>query len=466
VPKGGSEGFGPDADDTGCTILHVDMDAFYCSVEVRCRPELRGKPVIVGGAGPRGVVSSASYEARRFGVRSAMPGGQAQRLCPQGIFLPPDFAAYTAASRAVMAIFHEVTPLVEPLSLDEAFLDVAGAGRLLGRPGEIAALIRRRVRDEQGLVCSVGVAPTKFMAKLGSTRAKPDGLVIIPAARVLAYLHPLPVAAIWGVGDRTAEVLHRLGLRTVGDVAAAPVGMLRAAVGDAAATHLHELSWARDPRRVVPEQVEKSIGAETTFDVDVADLSVIRRTLLALANKVAGRLRQAGQAGRTVSVKIRLADFRTLSRSRTVAVPTDVSREIFEIAWALFDATRSVRQGWPDATLSDQPSQSVARIRLLGVRVESLVHADGAPRQLTLGERDHGWRDADRAVDAAAARFGSGAVRPASLLRDGGFRPDGNGAQPRGEGESEAARGGEEGSRKGDSQKNGTAGPTSRFPTR
>jgi DNA polymerase-4 len=413
VPKGGSGEFGPEADDTGCPILHVDMDAFYCSVEVRRRPELWGKAVIVGGAGPRGVVSSASYEARKFGVRSAMPGARAQRLCPHAVFLPPDFSAYTEASRAVMGIFRDVTPLVEPLSLDEAFLDVAGAIRLLGRPAAIAALIRRRVHDEQRLTCSVGVAPTKFMAKLGSTRAKPDGMAVIPADRILDYLHPLPVAALWGVGERTAEVLARLGLRTIGELSTAPIGLLRSSVGDAAATHLHELSCGRDPRPVVPDSPEKSIGAETTFDIDQSDLSVIRRTLLALANKAAGRLRRAGQAGRTVSVKIRLADFRTLSRSRTVAVPTDVSREIFEIAWSLFEAAR--------------PGD---RIRLLGVRVEGLVIADGAPRQLTLGERDHGWREAERAADAAAARFGSDIIRPASLLRGGGFRVDGNGAAP------------------------------------
>src|SRR4051794_38651985 len=228
------------------------MDAFFASVEVRRRPELRGRPVVVGGAGPRGVVSSASYEARRYGVRSAMPSSRARALCPQAVFLPPDFAAYSAASEAVMRIFHDVTPLVEPLSLDEAFLDVAGAQRLLGRPAVIAAAIRSRIREEQALTCSVGVAPSKFVAKLGSTRAKPDGVIVVPAADVLEFLHPLPVDALWGVGERAAETLHRLGLRTVGELARAPVGMLRAAVGEAAA-QLHELSWGRDPRRVVAE---------------------------------------------------------------------------------------------------------------------------------------------------------------------------------------------------------------------
>nr|WP_205860957.1 DNA polymerase IV [Planosporangium flavigriseum] len=380
-------------------MLHVDMDAFFASVEIRRRPELRGKPVIVGGAGPRGVVSSASYEARAYGVRSAMPGARARRLCPHAVFLPVDGPAIAAASRAVMAIFRDMTPLVEPVSVDEAFLDVSGAGRLLGRPAEIAAAIRRRVLDEQGLTCSVGVAPTKFVAKLASTRAKPDGLAVVPVDRVLDFLHPLPVEALWGVGERSAEVLRRLGLVRVGDLAQAPPGMLRSALGEAAAQHLHELSWGRDPRSVVPEHVEKSIGAETTFDVDVSDQDVLRRALLALAGKTAGRLRRAGQIGRTVAIKVRLADFRTFSRSRTLPVATDVTREIFETAWALFQALGTGE-----------------RIRLVGVRVEGLSPVDAAPRQLTLGEKDSGWREAERAADAAAARFGAGVVRPASLL--------------------------------------------------
>ncbi len=383
------------------------MDAFYASVETRRRPELRGRPVIVGGIGPRGVVSSASYEARVFGVRSAMPSGRARRLCPQAVFLPPDFAQYTAASQAIMRIFREVTPLVEPLSLDEAFLDVTGARRLLGPPAGIAALIRQRVRDEQDLPCSVGVAPTKFVAKLASTRAKPDGVVVVPAGRVLEYLHPLPVSVLWGVGERSAEVLGRLGLRTVRDLAHAPDRMLRGALGEAAAAHLRELAAGRDPRPVEPAQVEKSISAETTFDVDVVDRLVIRRTLLALAGRAAGRVRGAGQVGRTVSIKVRLADFRTLSRSRTLATPTDVTREVFDTAWELY-----------------QILAPTDPIRLVGVRVEGLGTADGAARQPALGAPVSGWREAERAADAAIARFGAAAVGPASLLGPRGQVPD------------------------------------------
>jgi DNA polymerase-4 len=399
VPRDPDRRFGPDADDTGCPILHIDMDAFYASVEVRRRPELRGVPVVVGGLGPRGVVSSASYQARRFGVRSAMPTARARALCPQAVFLPPDFTAYLATSRAVMAIFRDVTPLVEPLSLDEAFLDVAGAARLLGRPAGVADRLRRRIATELGLTCSVGVAPSKFVAKLGSARAKPDGLLVVPAGLVHEFLNPLPVEALWGVGERSAEALHRLGLRTVGALAQAPVGLLRSAVGTAAAEHLHELAAGRDPRRVDPELVEKSVSAEVTFDTDIADQDQVRRTLLALAGRTAARLRASGQVGRTVAIKIRLADFRTVNRSRTLATPTDVAREVFGTAWSLF---RALAPG--------------DRIRLVGVRVEGLLPAGGAARQPVLGEPDHGWREAEAAVDAAAARFGTAAVRPASLL--------------------------------------------------
>ncbi|MET8146723.1 DNA polymerase IV [Actinoplanes sp. NPDC049668] len=399
IGRGRDPRFGPDADDAGCTILHVDMDAFFAAVEVRRRPELRGRPVVVGGAGPRGVVSSASYEARRYGVRSAMPGARARALCPHAVFLPPDFTAYSAASDAVMRIFRDVSPLVEPLSLDEAFIDVAGAQRLLGRPAVIARDIRARVAEEQRLTCSVGVAPSKFVAKLGSTRAKPDGMIVVPAGQVLDFLHPLPVGALWGVGERAAETLHRLGLMTVGDLAAAPTRMLRGALGESSAAHLHELAWGRDPRRVVPEQAEKSIGAEMTYDTDVTDPAMIRRSLLALADKVGVRLRAGGHVGRTVTIKIRVTDFRTVNRSRTMQTGTDVAREIFETSWALFEALR--------------PAEA---IRLVGVRVEGLAPAAGASRQLSLGEPDRGWREAEAATDAATARFGRSIVVPASLL--------------------------------------------------
>ncbi|MGW5558660.1 DNA polymerase IV [Micromonospora sp. NPDC003944] len=413
LPRGDDPRFGSDADDSASPILHVDMDAFFAAVEVRRRPELRGRPVVVGGVGPRGVVSSASYEARRYGVRSAMPTRQARARCPHAVYLPPDFAAYTAASRAVMQIFRDVTPLVEPLSLDEAFLDVTGARRLFGSPATIARLIRRRVADEQALTCSVGVAPTKFVAKLGSTRAKPDGLLVVPPAQVLDFLHPLPVDALWGVGERAAEALRRLGLSTVGDLAEAPVGMLRRAVGAASAAHLHELAWGRDPRGVSPEHVDKSIGAEVTFDVDVADPLEIRRALLALSAKVGVRLRGSGQVGRTVSLKVRLANFRTVNRSRTLDVPTDTAREMFDTVWALYTAL--------------DPGE---RIRLVGVRVEGLASAQGAPRQLTLGAPERGWREAEAAADAAAARFGRSVIGPASLMGDPDARRNENPPRP------------------------------------
>ena len=391
--------FGPDSDDSGCGVLHVDMDAFFASVEVRRRPELRGRPVIVGGTGPRGVVSAASYQAREYGVHSAMPTARARRLCPHGVYLPPDFTAYGEASRAVMAIFRNVTPLVEPLSLDEAFLDVAGCRRRLGSAGQVARLIRQRVSDEQDLTASVGVAPSKFVAKLASAQAKPDGLMVVPLEQVLDFLHPLPVSALWGVGERTAEVLLRQGLRTVGDIARSPAPSLRHALGTAAGEHVYELAWGRDPRQVTPESVDKSVGAETTFDIDVADPAVVRRTMLALSDKVAARLRRAGLVGRTVVIKVRFADFRTVTRSRTLASPTDVTHEVYDTAWALYEALR--------------PGE---RIRLIGVRTENLLPVGQASLQPQLGEREQGWREADHAADAARARFGSAAVRPASLL--------------------------------------------------
>jgi DNA polymerase IV len=393
---------GPPADDTGCPILHVDMDAFYASVELRHRPELRGKPMIVGG-GRRGVVLSATYEARAFGVRSAMPMRRAIGLCPQAVVVPPSMGTYAEVSAGVMAVFRSVTPLVEPLSLDEAFLDVSGARRRLGRPGWIGEWIRARIADEQGITCSVGVAPTKFLAKLASSRCKPDGLLVVPADGVLAFLHPLPVGALWGVGERTAEHLAALGLKTVGDIAALPLPALVRALGEGTATHLHALATGHDPRTVVIDEPDRSIGAEETFGTDVTDHGVVHRELLRLAEKTAARLRSSGQLGRTVSIKVRFADFTTITRARTLPTPTDAGREIYGTARGLYDALALDR----------------TRIRLVGVRVEGIAPAGDASLQLELGAREHGWRDADRAVDRAADRFGSGAVRPATLVGGG-----------------------------------------------
>jgi DNA polymerase IV len=392
----------------GCTVLHVDMDAFFASVEVRRRPELAGTPVIVGGAGNRGVVTSATYEARRYGVHAAMPTARALRLCPTATVLPGDLALYAEVSRSVMALFRSITPLVEPLSLDEAFLDVSGAGRRLGDAAEIGEYLRARVFDEQGITCSVGVAGTKFVAKLASTHAKPDGLLVVRPPEVMDFLHPLPVGALWGVGPKTEEVLLRLGLRTVGDLAHVPAKTLQRALGAAAGAHLHELAWGRDPRRVVPDEPEKSTGHEETFSTDIDDPAVIHRELLLLAERTAGRLRSGGWLARTVSIKVRFADFATITRSRTLDVPTDVGQELYETARALYDALGLER----------------ARIRLVGVRAERLVDAGSAPQQLELGARERGRRDAELAADRAARRFGAGAVRPATLLRREG-RPGG-----------------------------------------
>src|ERR1700758_1591986 len=252
------------ADDSGCRILHVDMDAFYASVELRDQPGLAGQPVVVGGLSARGVVRSATYEARAFGVRSAMPVSRARRLCPQAVFIPPRHGLYGEVSKEVMAIFRSITPDVEPLSLDEAFLDVAGAQRRLGAPARIAQVIRMQVREQQGITCSVGVAPIKFVAKIASARCKPDGMLVVPAAGLLDFLHPLPVGALWGVGDRAEEVLARLGLRTIGDIAHVPEATLRRELGVAGA-HLHALAWGRDERSVIQKREEKSVGAEETF---------------------------------------------------------------------------------------------------------------------------------------------------------------------------------------------------------
>jgi DNA polymerase-4 len=394
-------------DDAGCHILHVDMDAFYASVEIRDQPELAGLPVIVGG-GSRGVVLSASYPARAYGVRSAMPVTRARRLCPQAVFVPPRHGVYAAASREIMAVFRTVTPEVEPLSLDEAFLDVAGAVRRLGPPAQIAAQIRAGIAEQQGLTCSVGIATCKFVAKLASALCKPDGFCLVPADQVLEFLHPLPVAALWGVGEQTGQLLARLGLRTVGDIAHTPVATLQRELGTAVGAHLANLAWGRDERPVIPTMPDKSVGAEETFATDVDDPEVIRRELLRLSGRTAQALRASHSLARTVVIKLRLANFKTITRSRTLPEPTDVARKIYSTACALYAASGL------DAR---------ARLRLVGVRASGLIPVNRAATQLAFGERPAAWRDAEQAVDKIAGRFGQDSVRPAALVRPADHEP-------------------------------------------
>jgi DNA polymerase-4 len=399
---------GDAVDSPTSTILHIDMDAFFASVELLDRPELVGKPVIVAGESGRSVVTSATYEARRFGVRSAMPVGQAKRLCPQAVIVPPNGAKYSHYSRQVMAIFRDVTPLVEPLSIDEAFLDIRGALKLMGSPGTIARGIRQRVHAETGLTCSIGGASTKFVAKLASTRSKPDGLLLVPADQTLAFLHPLPVGALWGVGKTTAESLTKRGIRTVGDLAGTPRDVLQKWVGQASGAALHDLSWGRDPRRVNPERAEKSIGHENTFGVDTADPALLRRELLDQAERVAVRLRRGGWVARTVALKLRFADFTTITRSRTLSESTDVAHRIYEQV----------------VELLEEQDLAGRRVRLIGVRAEQLGPPGGDG--LSLWSEDDDWREAEQVVDAATARFGRGAITPAALLgkRQRGENPD------------------------------------------
>jgi DNA polymerase-4 len=389
------------ADDSGCPILHVDMDAFFASVELLERPELRGRPVIVGSPAGRGVVLSATYEARAHGVHSAMPMSRARRLCPQAVIIPPSHGKYSEVSKGVMEIFHAITPLVEPIASDEAFLDVGGARRRLGPPAAIAAMIKEQVLERYGITCSVGVAASKFVAKLASKQCKPDGLLVVPADEVVAFLHPLPVSALWGVGERTEQSLVRLGIRTVGDLARVPPGTLQRELGQAVGGHLAALAWGRDERPVTAHVPDKSIGNEETFAADVDDPDVIRRELLRLSERVAARMRKGGHVGRTVSVKLRRADFTTITRSRTLREPTDVAQVIYATACELYQAAGLER----------------VRLRLVGVRMENLRPAEEATRQLSLGERETGWREAEQAMDKAIRRFGPDAVVPASLVR-------------------------------------------------
>jgi len=407
-------------------ILHVDMDAFFVSVELLDQPELRGRPVIVGGAGDRGVVAAASYEARSFGVFSAMPSVRARRLCPHAVFLQGRHHRYAEVSGRVMGIFRSFTPLVEPISLDEAFLDVRGARRLHGPAPTIAAHIRQRVLEEEGLTCSVGVAPSKFVAKLASEAAKPRisvdgplpgiGVKVIQPDEVLGFLHPLPVQALWGVGPATLQRLERLGIVTVGDLAVMSPAILTSALGAASGAHLYALANGIDDRSVEPDRRVKSIGHEETFAQDHHRRDTLERELVRLADSVGARLRAAGVAGRTITLKVRFHDFRTITRSTTIGGATDSAQTIVHEAKRLLAEV--------------EPSPGV---RLIGVSVSGLV--EGGNRQLSLDDLDAGsWDDANQAVDAIRARFGSSAIGPAALADPDGIRVRTEGEQQWGPG--------------------------------
>jgi DNA polymerase-4 len=384
------------------SIMHVDMDAFFVLVELRTRPELRGKPVIVGYPADRSVVLSASYEARAFGVKSSMPMVIAARMCPKAVIIEPRHKLYYEVSAQLMAIFESITELVEPLSVDEAFLDVGGAIRRLGPPREIGELIRRRVADELGITASVGIAASKFVAKIASTRCKPDGLLLIRPEETVPYLHSLPVGALWGVGAKTAEVLARMGIRTVADLAATPLASLKKALG-ATGEHVYQLSWGIDPRPVTPVRLEKSIGAEETFAVDTGDDAVLHRELLRLSHRTAERLRSSGMVARTVALKLRYADFSTITRSRTVHTPVDSAQLIYAVAIQLLES------------IGDR----AMTVRLVGVRAEQLEDAAQTSLQLSLDRRDDNWRAAEQALDKVSRKFGNKTVLPARLLDSG-----------------------------------------------
>jgi DNA polymerase-4 len=380
-------------------ILHLDMDAFYPSVEVLDNPELKGKPVIVGGGRERGVVSSASYEARRFGVHSALPMATAMRLCPDGIFLPGRMARYQEISRAVFDIFRQFTPLMEPLSIDEAFLDVTGSERLLGQPDEIAKKIRQKVFELTGLTVSAGVAPSKFVAKIASDIEKPDGLTVVPPDRVRDFLDPLPIKKMWGVGKVTQESLERLNIRTFKDLSNVPLKILEKKFGKHG-LKMHELSMGMDDRDVVPEHDVKSIGHEQTFLRDVTELEEAKKSLLALTNKVAQRMRRNGIAGKTVTLKVKYSDFFQITRSDTLAEPTDDGLEMYSTVCRLLEKTEVGRRP----------------IRLLGVSLSQL-NFPGKEDQLSLFvKKDQKRKRLNTALDSLNEKHGDDSVQPGTLL--------------------------------------------------
>lgn len=382
-------------------IVHVDMDSFFVEVERLADPNLRDRPVVVGGPGNRGVVASASYEARTFGIRSAMPTMEARNRCPGLLVVPTNHARYEETSIQVFEVFRSVTPMVEGLSLDEAFLDVSGLHRHYSGPVEIGHEIRRRIREGLGLPASVGIAATKFVAKLASEAAKPDGLRHIRRDETIAFLHPLPVRALWGVGEATHATLEAMGVETVGDLARLPRATLERRLGIGQGANLAALASGQDPRPVVPSHDAKSISVSETYERDLALSNEIDTELLRLCDRLAFRIRRAGLAGRTIGLTVRYSDFVTITRHHTFADPADNSRQLWQAVTKLKDTV-----SW------DRP------IRLLGVSVATLVDPHG-PRQLS-SESEPKWDDLAVAMDAVRDRFGTDAVRPARLMKPDG----------------------------------------------
>jgi DNA polymerase IV len=413
--------------------MHVDMDAFFAAVETKEEPSLAGLPVVVGGNGNRGVVASASYEARAFGIRSAMPGVRARRLCPHLVVLPPRFELYHSYSERLHEVLRSFTPLVEGLGLDEAFLDMSNAGELFCSPATTASRLRERVLSDLGLSCSVGAGPNKLVAKLASKAAKPRaaregpqpgrGTVVISQPEVLGFLWPLPVEALWGVGPASGARLHKLGVTTVGQLAALPGAAVTAALGKAAGQLVYSLAWGQDPRPVVPDRAVKSIGHEETYPLDVAEREELERRLVSMADSVAARVRRHGAVARTVTLKLRYGDFTTLTRSHTFERPQASGPSLWTVAKALL-ASLELRNG----------------VRLLGLSASGLLPAESSPgEQLQLdldeagtdgaaGGRPAGewqrpagtdgpaWMRATDAMDAVRARFGPAAVGPATAV--------------------------------------------------
>ena len=385
-------------------ILHCDMDAFYASVEERERPELVGHPVIVGGLPEkRGVVSAANYVARRYGVHSAMPAATARRLCPHGVFLPPRISYYAEVSRQIREIFARFTPLVEPLSLDEAFLDVSGSEQLFGTAAEIGRQIKQAVREETGLVVSVGVAPNKFLAKIASDLKKPDGFLVVEPGQVQEFLDPLPVERLWGVGKQGSKVFQRLGIRTIGQLRQWPMETLRDRFGSQG-EHLWRLAHGIDDNAVVPEREAKSISHETTFEQDLDDLEVLRAWLVNLTEQVGWRLRRHGLRGRVVHLKVRFSDFSTITRSQTLPEPTDITHELWQAA---------------DEMLSERLPAGHLPVRLLGMGVGGFDGTGLVQGLLFDHEQRKKQAGLDAATDQIRRRFGSAALCRAASLPHG-----------------------------------------------